>query len=212
MNYRTCCSALTLLVFLSWLAGTASAAEYDWMKQKADPAATETTYNNQYILFRAGLFFPDITLNGEKLDMNVSSGAEAGYGIQPFPWLAAEASFGYIETDDYDDDLTNQHVTVQMVPVTGTIRAILPIAPLDLYALVGGGMYYTMLKSDNLNQYDGSSEDDDKVLFGYHYGGGISLQLGRYSTMGLEARRIETRWDDLDIAGTFVTAFFRMGL
>ncbi|GAM09758.1 hypothetical protein OR1_02039 [Geobacter sp. OR-1] len=197
-----------LLLALPGMGSNAAAADYDWMRKKDQVETSGKKYVNQYALFRAGGFFPEGSPG-----MNIGEGAEAGYGIQPIRWLAAEASFGFIAADDYDDNLKNLHRSLQLVPVTGTIRAIYPFKQFDIYALAGGGMYYSMLKVENRNQVTASIEDD-KVLFGYHYGGGVSMLLGGSSSLGIEVKRFETRWDDhdLDIRGTFLTAFFRLGL
>lgn len=211
MNRPIAAIVLTFLASLSGLVSAACAAEYDWMKKQGQPQQSSQKLAGQYLLFRAGIYFPEVTSDGGNIKMNNGKGAEAGYGIQPLKWLAAEASFGFIEADNYDDDLNNRHTTIQMVPVMATVRAILPLRQFDLYALAGGGMYYTMYKQDNFNRQEESSIDDDKVLLGYHYGGGISMQLGAGSSLGVEARRIDTSWDDLDIGGTFLTAFFRLG-
>jgi hypothetical protein len=184
----------------------ASAADFDWMKKSDQVETVEKKYVKQYVMFRGGPFFQE-TPSG----MNIGEGAEAGYGIQPLRWLAAEASFGFLEANDYDDNLHNLHRSFQMVPVTGTLRAIIPFNQFDVYGLAGGGMYYTMMKVDNRNQ-DISGTSDDRALLGFHYGGGVSLLLGGVSSVGLEVKRIETKWDALDISGTFLTAFFRMGL
>jgi len=156
-----------------------------------------------YLLFKGGGLSPD--------KFNIGEGAEAGLGIQPSKFFAAETSFGFMAADDYDDDLENQHTTVQMLPVTGTIRAILPIKPFDVYALAGGGLYYTMLKIENKNKGT-TSLDDNRALLGYHYGGGASLQLGGSSSIGIELRRIEAKWDNLDLGSYFLNAFFRLSL
>ena len=195
---------LAVILVMSGAVKSTFAADYDWMKQSSQPEQQETSGRKpigQYLLFRAGGYFP--------AKFNIGEGAEAGYGIQPIPWLAAETSFGFIEADNYDDDLNNNHTSFQMVPVTATVRAILPFKQFDIYALAGGGMYYTMINSGNANK--GTTTDDDKVLSGFHYGGGVSLLLGASSSLGIEARRIETNWDDIDISGTFLTAFIRMG-
>ncbi|MBT0666268.1 outer membrane beta-barrel protein [Geobacter pelophilus] len=194
------------VLFTSSVGREAAAADFDWMKKNDQVDTAEKSYGKQYVLFRGGPFFQE-TPSG----MNVGEGAEAGYGIQPLRWLAAEASLGFLQADDYDDNLSNLHRSFQMVPVTGTVRAIFPFKQFDIYALAGGGMYYTMMKVDNRNQ-DISYADDDKVLLGFHYGGGVSLLLGGVSSVGLEVKRIETKWDALDISGTFLTAYFRMGL
>lgn len=187
---------------------------YDWMKKEPPAATTEADAAKkgsaltmqQYAMIRGGVFLPD-----QPAGMNTGKGVEAGYGIQPLKWLAAEASFGFIDTDDYDENLNNMHRTIQMVPITATVRAILPFRQFDVYALAGGGTYYTMLRYDNVNQEPGA-DTGDKFLFGYQYGGGVSLLLGSGSTAGVEVRQIVTSWNSMDISGTFVTAFFRYGL
>jgi hypothetical protein len=189
------------------LANTVIAADYDWMK-KQDLTTEDVPgkkLQNQYVMFRGGWYLPD-----KPSGMNIGTGAEAGYGIQPLKWLAAEATFGFIETNDYDDNLNNMHRTIQMVPITATIRAILPFNQFDLYALAGGGVYYTMLKYDNVNQ-EPAADTGDKTLYGYQYGIGAALKTGG-SSVGVEVRQIVTSWNAMDISGTFVTAFFRYGL
>lgn len=197
--------AICMLAMTCWT-GAAVGADYGWMKKDEQAAVTEKKAKNSYFLVRGGWFFSD-----EPSGMNTGTGAEVGLGMQPLRWLAAEGSIGFIDADDYDDNVINKHLTIQMVPVTGTVRAILPINQFDLYALAGGGIYYTMLTSDNLNQSYSGSDSNDKVLFGYHYGGGASVLLGGGSSVGAEVRQIVTKWDDMDISGTFVTGFFRLG-
>jgi len=142
------------------------------------------------------------------------------YGIRPLPYVAAEATIGYYETDYLREDPTLTHdyavdpfYSLSVVPMALTAKAIAPLGLIDIYALGGAGMQYLMAKKRiSANQ---ELEDDD-LTTALYYGGGIAFKLGGAGSFAIEVKRIEQLKSTMmgstfDISGTFLYGSVTMG-
>lgn len=161
----------------------ASAAEFGWMKGSDAPASggEGVTY---YATLKGGAFFPDTIDN---IPMNTGTGAEIGIGVKPLPFMAAELTAGYFETDNYDNQPDNYHQELSAVPVMLSIKAIVPLKIVEPYLTGGMGFHYAMRKYANNNVGGTATIKSDDLYSAFQYGGGIRI-LDRLS---IEARKVE---------------------
>ncbi|MBI5657559.1 MAG: outer membrane beta-barrel protein [Geobacter sp.] len=208
-----------LLAALLLLPVQAQAADFDWMKAR-DSVGQDGSGIQQYLTFKGGGFFPDVRVDGRSLDFDTGTGAELGYGIRPLPYVAAEATIGYYETDYLKDDplLTHDYAadpfySLSAVPMALTAKAIVPLSYVDIYVLGGGGMQYLMAKK----KISASQElEDDDLTTALYYGGGVALKLGGAGSFAIEVKRIEQlkstmMGSSFDISGTFLYGSVTMG-
>ncbi len=106
------------------------------------------------------------------------TGIQAGYGIVPFPNLALETNAGYMQQPEHDS-------LFMVVSLTETAKAIYPFGLGNIYALAGGGFYYTAYHFNGDHASQSPSEDDDTSL-GYFYGAGADIYIRSAVTFGLE--------------------------
>jgi hypothetical protein len=187
-----CFLLLSCLVLHCTVKQASADGAYDWMK--APPQDAEGVAGagvGAYLTFKAGAFFPD-DINGTK--MNTGTGVDLGAGISPIRFFAIEATAGYLEADDYDDNLNSYHRELTAIPVMLTMKAIAPLQIIDLYALAGAGFHYAMFTVINRSDPTSTTLKNDDVLTAYHYGGGIRLKafLG---ALNIEARMLEVSKD-----------------
>jgi len=213
--FRTCVALAVLLL----VSVRSQAADFDWMKSR-DSVGQQGSGIQQYLTFKGGGFFPDVRVDGRSLDFDIGTGAELGYGIRPLPYVAAEATIGYYETDYLRDDpnLTHDYAadpfySLSVVPMALTAKAIAPFTIADIYLLGGGGMQYLMAKKRI--SADQELEDDD-LTAALYYGGGIAFKLGGAGSFAIEVKRIEQlkstmMGSSFDISGTFLYGSVTMG-
>ena len=216
---------LAALCLVSVAAGGVERVEagtFDWVKarEKAE-AANGRQGLGQYFTLKGGGFFPEISVDGHKTHFDVGTGAEIGYGLKPLPYVAVEATIGYYEADhisDHPDYFHDPVYLLSVVPMSLTAKLIAPVGFAEIYALGGAGMHYLIAKK----RYAATASntpvldvDDDDVTTGFHYGGGVALNLGSAS-LGIEVRRIEgvkstIVGNSFDISGTCLYGAITMG-
>jgi hypothetical protein len=191
-NLIFCTLVLSCLLLQFTVKQASAAGTYDWMKSPSqDAGGVDGGGIGAYLTIKAGAFFPD-DINGTK--MNTGTGVDLGAGISPMRFFAVEATAGYLEADDYDDNLNNYHRELTAIPVMLTVKAIAPLQIIDLYALAGAGFHYAMFKVINRSDPASPTLKNDDVLTAYHYGGGLRLRafLG---ALNIEARMLEVSKD-----------------
>jgi opacity protein-like surface antigen len=210
-------------IMLSAAVQGAAAAGNDWMKRMDAPKDESSAGIPQYAALKAGVYFPEITVNGRNRSFDTGTGFEVGYGIRALRFLAVEGALGYFESDhisDHPDYFNDPVYQLSVFPITITLKAIAPIFNVvELYALGGAGMNYLMLQkktSTNASNTVVNVKESDEFTNSYHYGGGIGLKLGASSAISVEARRIENLkstmlGDSFDISGTLLYGTVTLG-
>lgn len=212
---------VSALFLLSSAGQGAIAAGNDWMKKKEAPKGGSVEIS-QYAVLRAGGYFPEISVNGSGKKFDIGTVFEAGYGIRALRFLAVEGAFGYFDSDylrDHPDYFNDPVYMLSAVPMTLTVKAIAPFDGIELYALGGAGMNYLMLTkqtSPNAGNTVVIEQKSDDFTSSFHYGGGIGLNLGKGSSVSVEARRIENLSSTMlketfDISGTFLYGSVTLG-
>ena len=148
----------------------------------------------QYLFLKAGAFLP------ESKRFDTGSSFEAGYALRPLRYAAAEAAVGYLRAEEGAN-------TLSAIPVTMTVKGILPTPHLNIYAGGGVGTYYKMLS--------GVSEippNASEWSIGYHAVAGIEVPSGS-SIFLLEGKYLtvnQGKFNNIDIkhGGAFVSIGF----
>jgi hypothetical protein len=141
----------------------------------------------QYVFASLGAYMPD---NNEA---STNSCLEVGYGIAPIPYLGVEAMVGFMQTS-IKKTITepSQEFILQTVPMTVALKASYPIGLANIYALGGGGLYYSQFHFNGDQAKASFATDDDDLATGYFYGVGGELQLGNVS-VGVLAKKLNMK-------------------
>jgi opacity protein-like surface antigen len=127
----------------------------------------------------------------------IDSCIELGYAVQPFNYLAIVANIGYLQTENIVSfkAVTYDYLTM-IVSATGSIKAFYPFGLGNIYAIAGGGGYYSTfrLNGDHANKNNAdlimpTSESDFSL--GYFYGIGGDYYIKQNVTLGIETKWLE---------------------
>jgi opacity protein-like surface antigen len=117
---------------------------------------------------------------------------ELGLGYRFVRNVAVEGAVGYFRSKQIQDPVVvwgpgNELLTV--VPVTGTVRVILPLGRAEISVLAGLGLYFARLDEDviYLPSYHVTSTD---TTLGAHVGAGFSVQLTPPVSLGADVRYV----------------------
>jgi opacity protein-like surface antigen len=169
----------------------------------ATQAQTTLAPSATYVALRLAAVMPQ---HDDLDEYDTGFGFEAAFGRRVGPNLAIEASlgrYGFGDTQTEDDFGVTYKLErdVTAVPLMGTVKGILPAGNVDLYGLVGVGVYFLSF-SGELRE-DGFVIDeleDDATTFGVHLGAGIAASLTPRLTLGGELKYIvaNAEFEDAD--------------
>jgi outer membrane protein W len=146
-----------------------------------------------YITAKAGGFFP----TGDLDDMDLANGffGELTIGHYYNPNVALELGAGFLISDS--DTFSAELDRVWAVPVTLTVKGIVPVNNFELFAGLGGGVYYTQA---DLNPSTGNTISDEDWLAGGHVLLGFNYNVSQVVFFGIEGRYLftsEAQYDDI---------------
>lgn len=179
---------LALVLVATWaLSSSARAQDYDYEEE-----------SSTYVAFRIGSIMPktdDLTGfdNGLAVEGAVGFKADRNFafelGVGRFA-MGAEAS-GYVDIGGYIYPAT---VTADVVAysVTGTAKLIAPLQQVQLYGLLGGGVYFmTNEVSLDVEGYGSESVVEDEANpFAFFIGGGLDVRVTPRTSLGAELKYI----------------------
>jgi hypothetical protein len=180
---------------LSWLMAAGVLCSTGIARAQATPSAVEPP---EYFNVRLGLFKPTANdLDG----YGAGLAGEVAFGAFFNRYVAAEVGLGHYRTSDSQEfwDPTYGLYTVEsvlsMIPITTSVKLVAPLSRIDLYGLVGVGMYF--LGVEVTESASGTSATDDDIAFGFHLGGGFALPISQQFDVGAEVRwaRVEPTFD-----------------
>jgi opacity protein-like surface antigen len=165
----------------------------------ASPARAQTL-GDANVFVRLGAYSPQqADLDGYGAGFDV----EAGLGYRLLRHLAVEGALGaYRSQRDMPDPVTGATIhgaeSLYVVPMTGTLRAILPLRGLELSALGGIGVYAvrwdtTIPVAVSLSPDSGTIRQPVSLndrTWGLHAGGGASVDLTPRITLGADFRYV----------------------
>lgn len=138
-----------------------------------------------YIVAKAGGFFP----TGDLHDMDLANGFFGEFAVGHYynPNLALELGAGFLisDSDTFSADLDR----VWAVPVTLTVKGIYPVNSFELYAGLGGGVYYTQA---DINPAFGDNISDEDWLLGGHVLVGFDYNISDVVFFGIEGKYLFT--------------------
>ena len=153
-----------------------------------------TAEAQNYLVLKGGIYSPQ----NEKL-YNFDSGfnGELAFGRYFNKNLALEVASGYFKTRATKSaDVVSAEATLDfnLVPLTGALRAIIPMGAFELYGLGGGGAYF--LWSDTSvstnNRSSSSSDKYNQTLAGGFLGAGATIKVSPTVFLGLEGKYLWT--------------------
>ena len=172
-----------------------------------------------YVAGRVGILLPKANdLEGFDNGLVV----EAILGRRVNPYVALEASIGYLLMGFYRaSDRARTSADVSAVPLTAGVKLIAPLDKVDLYGLLGAGVYFFSNEFeasgiDAVSGYYSNAATDSDASLGLTIGGGLTARLARRFTLGGDVRyligsvrlfRQDMRYDSLLIGGTLSWSF-----
>lgn len=147
-----------------------------------------------YLVLKGGIYSPQ---NEKLYDFDSGFNGELAFGRYLNKNLALEVASGYFKTRATKSaDLVSAEATLDfnLVPLTGALRAIIPMGAFELYGLGGGGAYF--LWSDTSvstnNRSASSSDKYNQTLAGGFLGAGATLKVSPTVFLGLEGKYLWT--------------------
>ena len=160
-------------------------------------AETDATY----LGVKAGIFLP----NGKGPSGGNSNGLadfDTGYsfdlalGFKPAPYAAVELGTGFF-TASADVGTTNwaQQMTGYGIPVTLTVKGLLTLDRLDMFAGAGAGYYFSFInnKIDFLGARSNVDESAHGGAVGYHVTAGADYRINDEWSAGIDFRWFSTK-------------------
>jgi opacity protein-like surface antigen len=149
-----------------------------------------------YVALKPGIYSPQ----SSDLDSSGFNG-EIAFGYRFNPNIAAEFGIGYFNTEAEATAVgatyvVREKVDIDVVPLTLTLKAILPYKRWEFFGLVGAGVYFVSGPYDyyyyyNYYYYDYDDDDYDVVLGGY-LGGGVHYNITPAIFVGVEGKYLWT--------------------
>lgn len=188
--------ALSVAAVLAALPLTSQAQE---PYPSAPPAARQT-----YFAARLGAVVPQHE-DVEGFDNGLAFDLALGRRLSPN--VALEASVGRFAMSTsgtiFDPTLGTVDAEVQLaaIPVTATAKLIAPAGSLEIFGLVGAGVYFVEGSMELSDGVSSLSVSDDTTTFGFHFGGGFAAHLSPQVTLGLDLRYVVASEDTFDVEG-----------
>lgn len=150
-----------------------------------------------YVAVKPGAFFP----TGDLDDKGFGTGfaGELTMGNYLTRNLALEAAVGYFQTDASLNTATvSEEDDIWVIPVTATIKGILPIqGGLELSAGAGAGLYFANIRAKGSTAAGHFSNDGSDTAIGGHVVAGLTYNFPRKAFIGVEGKYIFTNKIDL---------------
>lgn len=142
-----------------------------------------------YLLLHAGAFLPQ----HEDLDA-YDTGYDFGatFGARFTPSLGVEGELGYVRaTADAHTGFGGAPVeeTLEVIPLTASLRFRVPMKVAELSALAGGGFHFARRERTGGNEGVSIDTSDSSTRFGFHVGAELAFNLSPTMLVGFEARR-----------------------
>jgi hypothetical protein len=171
-----------------------------------------------YITVKPGIYSP------ESSNLDVGFAGELAFGYRFNPNIAAEFGFGYFNTAKdvrgvKGTRAIEEECYYDVVPLTLTLKAIVPYKRWEFFGLGGGGIYIASGPYNYDDDYDDIDDFDPHTdtVWGVHLGGGVHYNITPNDVMpkifiGIEGKYL---WTDKvrlngDKNGTPLDATFRL--
>jgi hypothetical protein len=167
----------------------------------ASPARAQTPTGGAYLTARLGAFSPTHSDLGR---LNTGFDGELGLGYRFGRYLGVEGAVGYYRAAGephapvLGPGVTEGEAILSVIPVTATLRALLPFDRAEFFALGGAGFYfanmdvrwtYSNLTPDNATMMQSAWSASDTTL-GVHAGAGFDVHLASGVLLGADLRYV----------------------
>lgn len=180
-----------------------------WVLVYALPSyGLEPGYN--YFAVKPGIYSPQ-TSDLDHFDTGFNGEIAIGRRINPN--TAVEVGLGYFNTKaDFSSFFAREKYSLDVVPVTLSLKAILPIDKFELFGVGGIGAYYVYGDLRVSTPFGRVSFDDDDWIFGGHLGLGLHYNITPTMFIGAEGKYLWTSKAKLEDSfwGIPFTAKFKM--
>jgi len=176
-------------------------------------SASASCASDFYFSAKGGAFFPSAPKSSRSPKTGYNH--EIAIGAKMHPNLALEVGGGNYASDRIESWRQTSGTTpggdrsVSVIPVTITLKGILPLGMVDLFAGGGGGYYYATLKSKLYSTIIETNAD----ATGYHFVGGFDVNLTDSTAIGAEIKQVYVRafkGEDIDCGGTVANASLKL--
>ena len=159
-------------------------------------------YENKmnYIAIKGGIYSPTDDIE----DFDTGFNGEIAINRYLSQYFALEAAAGYYRTSYSENGLVfgipySGDIDINIIPVTATGKGIIPFDFGEVYAGIGGGLYFVSghLDANASNVVKISSSATDSV-WGMHFLGGISFDITDSFFVGVEGKYILTEGAELE--------------
>lgn len=148
-----------------------------------------------YVALKGGIYSPsasftlkNIGISNATFDTDTKAGfdGEVAMGHYFAPTFALELGAGYFKgTGTVRTTPVAHDIKFDVIPVLASAKALIPLGPVDPYAEVGLGAYFTKFHvTDNLNTFNGTT------TFGLHAGAGLNINVSPSAFIGVEGRYV----------------------
>ena len=163
------------------------------------PLSVTGEEKKNYFTIKGGIYSPE---SDDLEGFDTGSAVEIAFGHYFNRNFALELGLGYLDTDaessGFDPILLGnfrENDGITIMPLTLTAKGVYPFGEnLELYALVGGGLYYADFESSISSSFLGSlSRDDSYTPLGAHAGLGFNYSITPRLSLGVEGKHF---WAD----------------
>ncbi len=149
--------------------------------------------SSDYVALRAGVYLPQANPSGYDGSYGAGLDLELAVGRVFFPWMAGEIGVGYAgATSDvhlgYYPGQFQIPVTARfaLVPLTASLKLILPAGLIEPYAFGGIGVYFATFQKDPADTLPTVTESS--TILGFHAGAGATYRVGQRILVGADGR------------------------
>lgn len=154
---------------------------------------------SNYLTFKGGTFVPTDDLKDYEFDNGFNT--EVAYGHKFTPNAAIEAGLGlYAAQADFQAGGIREEDTIVVLPITASIKGIIPAGIVEIYGGGGAGIYFATLRSEVTIAGNTETLTDSDAVLGFHVMAGVNFNIGPKFFVGAEGRRIWT--DEAEFEGT----------
>ena len=158
----------------------------------AGPAGADES-SSDYVALRAGVYLPQAAPSVTGGSYGAGLDLELAMGRAFFPWMAGEIGVGYAQSESAVNQgyypgqyLIPVTARFALVPLTASLKFILPAGSIEPYAFGGIGVYFATFQKDPADTLPTVTESS--TILGFHAGAGATYRAGERILVGVDGR------------------------
>lgn len=170
------------------------------------PSVLEAVEKPNYVVVKGGMYSPTDDLDDAGFETGFNG--EIAYGYRFFRSLALEAGIGYFTSDASESGFNpflggfSEDDDIDVIPVTFTIKGIIPTDVVQFYGGAGLGIYFASFDGDLVSSAGRASVDDNDTVFGGHVMAGLNIDITDTVFIGVESKYMFTNDAEFEIETT----------